>query len=131
MSEIRQVTITTSSPRGDDPGAVELGFYKVENDMVVLCDETGRSAGKRLAIGSGESPALVAARLLRDRWLKRARDGIGIGRSPMAQAALPSGGARCGYFCFDFSPRRNPMCSLLTILTLTRLLRLRDPSPAK
>jgi hypothetical protein len=75
MTEIRQITITTASPLGDSPGAVEIGFYRIDNDMVVMCDEAGRSTGKRLAIGSGDNPALIAARLLRDRWLQRCRDG--------------------------------------------------------
>jgi hypothetical protein len=71
MSEIKAVIITTKQPRGDDPGACEIGHYTVANGMVVMCDEDGRKTGKRLALGPGDDPDKVAGRLLREQWLRR------------------------------------------------------------
>ncbi len=69
--EIKHVIITTQQPRGDDPGACEIGHYKVENGMVVMYDEDGRKTGKRYALSPGDDPDKVAGRLLRESWLKR------------------------------------------------------------
>ena len=68
---IKSVTITTQRPRGDDPGACEIGHYKVENGFVVMCDENGRLTGKKCQL-IGEDAHAVAGRLLREAWLKRA-----------------------------------------------------------
>jgi hypothetical protein len=70
--EIKRVVVITKQPMGDgDPGRCEIGFYKIEKDMVVMCDEAGRSTGKRLALAPGDDPDRVAKRLTRESWLKR------------------------------------------------------------
>jgi hypothetical protein len=69
---IRSVWITTRQPQGDgDPGRCEIGFYKIEKGVVVMCDEDGHSTGKRLALGPGDDPDRVAKRLTREQWLRR------------------------------------------------------------
>jgi hypothetical protein len=70
--EIKQVIITTAQPiRDGDAGRCEIGFYKIEKGFVIMTDETGRATGKRLALGAGDSAERVAARLLREQWLRR------------------------------------------------------------
>jgi hypothetical protein len=67
---VKRVIITVASPTHDgDPGHCQVGFYKVEKGMVVMCDADGRSTGGRLAL-NGDDPERIARRLLRDRWLK-------------------------------------------------------------
>ena len=44
---IKAVIITTQPPRGDNPGACEIGHYKVENGFVIMCNEDGRPTGKK------------------------------------------------------------------------------------
>jgi hypothetical protein len=73
--EIKQVILRTRQPAGDDPGRCEIGFYKVEKNMVVMTDAEGRPTGKRLALGPGDDPERIARRLMRESWLKRSRDG--------------------------------------------------------
>jgi hypothetical protein len=67
---IKAVIITTQQPRGDDPGACEIGYYKVENGFVLMCDENGRATGKKCQL-IGEDAHRVAGRLLRETWAKR------------------------------------------------------------
>lgn len=74
--EIKRVILRTRQPIGDgDPGRCEIGFYRIENGMVVMCDDEGRSTGKRLALGPDDNPEQVARKLLREGWLKRRGDG--------------------------------------------------------
>jgi hypothetical protein len=70
---IKAVIITTKAPRGNDPGACEIGHYKVENGFVLMCDENGRLTGKKRQL-IGEDAHAVAGRLLREAWLKRASE---------------------------------------------------------
>ena len=73
MADVKQIILRTQQPLGDDdPGRCEIGFYKVENAMVVLCDDEGRPTGKRLALGPDDDPGRIAHRLLREGWLKSA-----------------------------------------------------------
>jgi hypothetical protein len=71
MSRIRSVIITTQAPRGDDPGACEIGHFKIEDGYVVMCSEDGRPTGTKERL-IGEDAQRVAGRLLREAWLKRA-----------------------------------------------------------
>jgi hypothetical protein len=70
---IKAVIITTQRPRGDDPGACEIGYYRVENGFVLMCDENGRLTGRKERL-IGEDAQKVAGRLLREAWLKRASE---------------------------------------------------------
>jgi hypothetical protein len=69
MSEIRKVRIQTAEPRGARyPGAVEEGFYIVEDDSIVLTDKRGTPIDKhRLSreLNPGQDPHSIAAILLR------------------------------------------------------------------
>jgi hypothetical protein len=71
MMEIKAVWITTRPPRGDDPGACEIGHYKVENDMVVMCREDGRPTGKKVRLAPGDDAQKIAGRLTRESFLRR------------------------------------------------------------
>ena len=46
MPEIKHVWIQTLAPRGNDPGAAEIGLYFVENGVLHMCDEAGNPTGK-------------------------------------------------------------------------------------
>jgi hypothetical protein len=70
---IKAVIITTQPARGNDPGACEIGYYKVENGFVVMCDENGRATGRKERL-IGEDAQKVAGRLLREAWSKRATE---------------------------------------------------------
>jgi hypothetical protein len=69
MSEIRKVRIQTAEPRGARyPGAVEEGFYIVEDGTVTLVDKRGTAIDKhRLSreVRPGQDPHSIAAILLR------------------------------------------------------------------
>jgi hypothetical protein len=69
MGEIKQVRITTSSPADGDPGHCEIGYFKVTDGAVQLCNEDGVALSEKTPILAGESAELVASRLLRKRWL--------------------------------------------------------------
>ena len=71
MTEVRAVWITTRPPRGDDPGEVDVGFYKVENGMVIMCSEEGLPTGKKVRLGPGDDAHKIAGRLTRENWLRR------------------------------------------------------------
>ena len=57
------------------PARLKSAFYKIENGFVVMCDEAGRSTGKRLALGPGDDAHRIAGRLTREARLKRIGDG--------------------------------------------------------
>jgi hypothetical protein len=70
--EIRHVIITIKPPNDRDPvGACEIGFYQVENGMVLMCTEEGKPTGKKVRLGPGDDPEKVAGRLTREAWLRR------------------------------------------------------------
>jgi hypothetical protein len=71
---IKAVYITTRPGRDDgDPGACEVGHYKVENNFVVMCNADGRPTGKKQNLGPDDDAHSIAARLTREAWLRRAR----------------------------------------------------------
>jgi hypothetical protein len=66
---IKRTFITTVIPKGNDPGAIEEAWYRVENGMVVMCSETGKPTGQKAR--SEENPERTAMRLLREAVAKR------------------------------------------------------------
>ena len=65
--EIRSFWMQTAPARLPDyPGAAEPVFYLVENGVVTLCDETGKSTGTGMATGPSDPKSIAAI-------LKRAR----------------------------------------------------------
>jgi len=67
---IKQVTVITSNPSGNDLGSCEVGFYTLEGDLLTMVDgdgvpmrnaNTGEKITHRLA--SGESEKTIAKRL--------------------------------------------------------------------
>ena len=70
---IESVAITTRPPRGDgDPGACEIGHYKVDNGFVVMCNAEGRPTGKKQRLRHDDDAHQIAGRLTREAWLRRA-----------------------------------------------------------
>lgn len=67
--KLEHVWIPTAQPRNGDDGAAELGFYTVENGVLTMRDEKGKSLGVTQALGN-EDPRVIAARLRRAMWLK-------------------------------------------------------------
>jgi hypothetical protein len=73
--EIKSVWITTALPRGDDPGAGEIGYYTVEDGVLQMVTEAGKPAGKKFKLAPGDDPMAIAARLTKEAWMKRAMEG--------------------------------------------------------
>lgn len=66
--DIRKVRIETARPRGDYPGAVEEGFYTVEDGKVMLVDSKGTAIDKfkfSRTLRAGQDAQAVAAIMLR------------------------------------------------------------------
>src|SRR5258707_15581063 len=70
MPEIKHVWIQTLAPRGDDPGAAEIGFYFVEDGLLTMCDEAGKPTGKKQRLSSGDDAERVTGRVTRETWQK-------------------------------------------------------------
>ena len=70
--------IQTREPKGDDPGAVEEGYYIIEGgDELVFCDQDGaglRGENARRKLKAGEDPRRVAASLLRMRVSRKSNN---------------------------------------------------------
>jgi hypothetical protein len=77
---IKSITITTAQPRDGDPGACQVGHFKMVNDHVVLCNPDGFALSEKTPIGAGETAHVVAARLLRRQWLSKS-GGTNFGRA--------------------------------------------------
>ena len=71
---IRTVTVQTAAPFGDSPGAITVGYYSVQDDVVVMRDGAGKPTGKRQTLAAGQDPCQVAYRLTREAWLAKAPD---------------------------------------------------------
>jgi hypothetical protein len=65
--EVKRITIQLRTPRGNDPGKVAQAWFCTNDNFVVLCDESGKPAGDRHILASGEDARLAACRLLRRR----------------------------------------------------------------
>jgi hypothetical protein len=69
--KIFSVSVQIEPPDGGYPGRVEQGFYFLDNNTVVLCDQNGvprlSNDGRRLTVKpeNGIEPKRAAARLLR------------------------------------------------------------------
>jgi hypothetical protein len=70
---MHRLILQTRRPRGDDPGAVEIGFWIVEGDSVWLVDENGTKTGDRRALDGGD-PKAIAISLMRSKMFKRKSD---------------------------------------------------------
>jgi hypothetical protein len=72
MSEINKITVQVGRPRGSFPGQVTYGYYKIENNTVIMTDkdgnpaglETGKSWSRRLK--PGDSAHVIAVNLTKD-----------------------------------------------------------------
>ena len=53
---IKAVPVQTAAPFGSNPGAITVGYYSVQDDVVVMHDGTGIPTGKRQHLGAGEGP---------------------------------------------------------------------------
>jgi len=66
--EVKKVTIQIKPPRGTFPGRVEIGYYCVVENSVVLTDADGRPINsEKHQIGPGQDAHLLACRLVRRR----------------------------------------------------------------
>jgi hypothetical protein len=72
--DIQAVSVQTTAPFGSSPGAITVGFYSVQDDVVVMRDEAGLPTGKRQDLRAGEDPRQVAYRLTRESWKAKAPD---------------------------------------------------------
>jgi hypothetical protein len=73
--DIRKVVIETRRPRGQDPGAIAEGWFKVVNGYVTLCNEDGIAVSgvdKRPVTHEGNERT-IAALMLRERTRATAR----------------------------------------------------------
>lgn len=70
--EIKHVTVQTSSPDGNYPGSVVVGYYSVQRGFVVMHDEHGKPTGKRMA--AGNDPRRAAYLITRESWKAEAPD---------------------------------------------------------
>jgi hypothetical protein len=66
---IKRTFITTVMPKGNDPGAIEEAWFKVENGMVIMVSESGKPTGTKAKADS--DPERTAQRLLREAYVKR------------------------------------------------------------
>jgi hypothetical protein len=71
---IRTVSVQTAAPFGGSPGAITVGYYSVQDDVVVMHDEAGILTGKRQHLRAGEDPRGVAYRLARESWQAKTPD---------------------------------------------------------
>ena len=57
--DIKAVSVQTAAPFGSSPGAITVGVYSVQHDVVVMYDEAGIPTGKRQQLAAGEIPAAL------------------------------------------------------------------------
>jgi hypothetical protein len=65
---VHKITIQTRAPKGRDPGAVEIGYYCVADQHVVLTDKQGKpiSGAPKWYVGPDGNAKLLACVLLRE-----------------------------------------------------------------
>jgi hypothetical protein len=63
---IRTVYVQTAPQSYGSPGACELGFYSVTDDVVTMHDVNGKPTGK--CMPAGEDPRQVAYLITRETW---------------------------------------------------------------
>jgi hypothetical protein len=84
MPEIKQVTVITSNPSGNDHvGSCEIGHYTIEGDLLTMCDAEGvplrnANTGERIThrLASGENRVTIAKRLTLKIWREARGDEI-------------------------------------------------------
>jgi hypothetical protein len=64
--DIKAVSVQTAAPSGSSPGAITVGYYSVEDDVVVMHDASGKPTGQRMP--AGEDPRQVAYLITRESW---------------------------------------------------------------
>jgi hypothetical protein len=71
-NDFQTIFVQMRRPRDGDPGVTEPGYYRVEDDTIVLVDKNGaprlNKKGKRLdyRLKPGENARRIAALLVRD-----------------------------------------------------------------
>ena len=65
---LHQISIQSSAPNGDHVGSVEVGYYTVDDGLLEMCDESGKSTGKKHALRPDDDPAAIARCLKRAAW---------------------------------------------------------------
>jgi hypothetical protein len=69
--EIVSFWVQTGAPIDEsDPGSAEICSYYVDDGVLHLCDENGKSKDKSHPIGPNDNPRTIAARLWRADWEK-------------------------------------------------------------
>lgn len=64
--DIKAVPVQTAAPSGSSPGAITVGYYSVQDDVVVMHDASGKPTGQRMP--AGEDPRQVAYLITRESW---------------------------------------------------------------
>ena len=72
--DIKAVPVQTAAPFGGSQGAITVGYYSVQDGVVVMHDEAGIATGKRRHLRAGEDPCGVAYRMTRESWQAKAPD---------------------------------------------------------
>ena len=64
MTDVHKITLQVRAPRGGDGGKVDIGYWCIADQCVVLCDESGRPiAGEKRPIDGGD-PKLIAIAMM-------------------------------------------------------------------
>lgn len=66
--QIHSFWFQTQTPRGGGLGAVEPGWYFVQDGTLTMCNEAGHPTGKTHALAAGEDARQIAGRLARSAW---------------------------------------------------------------
>ena len=67
MTDVHKLTLQVRAPRGGDGGKVDIGYWCIADQCVVLCDENGRPiAGEKRPIDGGD-PKLIAVAMMKAR----------------------------------------------------------------
>jgi len=68
MTDVNKLTLQVARPRGTFPGKIQIGYWCIADQCVVLCDENGRPiAGEKRPIGPGDDPKLIAVAMMKAR----------------------------------------------------------------
>lgn len=65
-ADIKTVPVQTAAPFGNSPGVITVGYYSVQDGVVVMHDQDGKPTGKRMP--AGEDPRQVAYLITRESW---------------------------------------------------------------
>ena len=69
IPKLEYVWIQTAPPRDGDAGAAAMGCYTVEDGVLTMRDESGKSLGTHHTLVEGDNPKMIAGRLRRAAWL--------------------------------------------------------------